>query len=77
MDNFEGLYASIHQTMKHSYNFLEFWSHKNIYNVWFLWIQTSSTWGNMISSIKMHEWIQLGPFLKLVKTWHPFGNTHT
>jgi hypothetical protein len=69
MDNFEGLFESIHQPMKHNI-FLEFWSRENIYNVWFFWTQTSSTWGNKTGSIKMLEWIQLGPLLKLVKTWH-------
>jgi hypothetical protein len=77
MENFEGLFASVHQPMKHSYIFLKFWSHEKIYILWFFWIQTSSTWGNMSSSFKMHEWIQLGPLLKLVKTLHPLGNIHT
>ncbi len=77
MDNFEGLFVSIHQPMKHNYIFFKLRSHENIYNVWFFWTQTSSTWGNMTSSIKMHKWIQLGPLLKLVKTRHPLGNIHT
>jgi hypothetical protein len=64
-------------SMKHSYIFLELWSHENIYNVWFFWTQTWSTWGNKKGSIKMHKWIQLGPLFKLVKTWHPLGNIHT
>jgi len=76
IDNSEGFFSSIHQLMKHNYIFLELWSHENIYNVWFFWTQTSSTWGNMTSSIKMHNWIQLGPLFKLVKTQHPLGNIH-
>jgi hypothetical protein len=57
MDNFEGLFANIHQPMKHSYILLEFWSHENIYNVWFFWTQTLNAWGNMTNSIKI--WMNL------------------
>jgi hypothetical protein len=67
MDNFEKLFTIVHQPMKHSYMFLKFWSHENIYNVWIFWTQTSNTWGDRTSSIKMYEWIQLWPLLKLVK----------
>jgi hypothetical protein len=35
MDNFEGLFVSIHQPMKHNYIFFKLRSHENIYKVWF------------------------------------------
>jgi hypothetical protein len=68
MDNSKGLFASIHQPMKHSYTFLEFWSHENTYNVWFFLRRGTS-------SIKMHKWMLLAFLFKLIKTWHPLGHT--